>query len=421
MVIQQYTAVCFATLCVALSRDFAVASLIRNLFYTWQTFACGFFIAVERLPVYLKWTTYVFYAFGALSTNGFANQHYDCPLPGGESNPGCLQYSEIFQLKASRLPPNWLWQPILAMLEFLALIIITSWIALSILRQEMRLANAQQEDADISAGKKRMMTSPTEAIRSITIRLENCGLNVQTSSFRRWRWKSKILNTQLVNYIFIPATLNVVMGPSGSGKTSLLTSLAQQLKHDLSSQYVMEGKVFFKGGEPSKAVLQSLVSFMTQDDAALLPSLTVRETPRFAAGLRLPKWMSKTDKHRRAEEVLLKLGLKDRANHSIGSNLVKGISGGGKRRVAIAIQILTDPRVQLLDESTSGLNGFTAVSIMEVLKSLANEGRTLIMTVHQSGSDLWQSFGNVLLLARGGYPVYARPREHAQTFRKQRV
>jgi hypothetical protein len=120
--------------------------------------------------------------------------------------------------------------------------------------------------------------------------------------------------------------------------------------------------------------------------------------------------MSKEDKHRRAEEVLLQMGLKDCANSIVGSNLVKGISGGERRRCTIAIQILTDPHILLLDEPTSGLDGFTAASIMDVLRGLADQGRTIIMTIHQSRSDLWPSFGNILLLARGGYPVYAGPR-----------
>jgi ABC-type multidrug transport system ATPase subunit len=156
-------------------------------------------------------------------------------------------------------------------------------------------------------------------------------------------------------------------------------------------------------------VAQSIISFVTQDDDALLPSLTVRETLRFAAGLRLPSWMSKEDKNRRAEEVLLKMGLKDCANNVIGNAFVKGISGGEKRRVTIAVQLLTDPRVLLLDEPTSGLDGWTANSIMDLLRSLAEEGRTVILTIHQSRSDLWPTFENVLLLARGGHPVYAGP------------
>jgi ABC-type multidrug transport system ATPase subunit len=187
--------------------------------------------------------------------------------------------------------------------------------------------------------------------------------------------------------------------------------MAQRLRNDLISRYEVSGKLLFNGAEPSKEVLQSIVSFVTQDDDALLPSLTVRETLRFAAGIRLPSWMSKSEKSSRAEEVLLQMGLKDCADNLIGSDIMKGISGGEKRRVTIAIQILTDPRILLLDEPTSGLDGFTAASIMDVLKGLANEGRTLILTIHQSRSDLWQSFGNVLLLARGGHPVFAGPRE----------
>ena len=68
--------------------------------------------------------------------------------------------------------------------------------------------------------------------------------------------------------------------------------------------------------------------------------------------------------------------------------------------------MLTDPRILLLDEHTSGLGAFTASSIVDVLRG-AEEGRTLVLTIHQSRSDLWNYFGNVLLLARGGFPVYA--------------
>jgi ABC-type multidrug transport system ATPase subunit len=106
----------------------------------------------------------------------------------------------------------------------------------------------------------------------------------------------------------------------------------------------------FNGLAPSEDVVHSICSFVTQEDDALLASLTVRETLRYAAGLRLPKWMSKTQKMERAEEVLLKMGLKDCADNLIGSDLIKGISGGEKRRVTITVQILTEPRVLLLDE-----------------------------------------------------------------------
>lgn len=210
---------------------------------------------------------------------------------------------------------------------------------------------------------------------------------------------------------FKPGILNVIMGVSGGGKTSLLNMLASRIPSSYTTRYRPGGTIEFGGSVPSEDVIRSVISYVAQTDDALLPTLTVRETLFFAAQLRLPSWISSDDKKKRAESVLLKLGLRDCADNLVGNDLVKGISGGEKRRVSIAIQILTDPRILLLDEPTSGLDAFTANSIMEVLRGLAEEGRTVILTIHQSRSDLFRYFGNVLLLARGGNVVYAGPGE----------
>ena len=140
-----------------------------------------------------------------------------------------------------------------------------------------------------------------------------------------------------------------------------------------------------------------------------MPYLTVRETVRFAAGLRLPSWMSGHEKSRRAGEVILQMGPKDCAHSLIGNEFKKGTSGGEKRRVSIAIQILTDPRILLLDEPTSGLDAFTASSVLDILQRLGDEGRTIVMTIHQARSDAFRRFDNVLLLIRGGIVAYGGP------------
>jgi ABC-type multidrug transport system ATPase subunit len=197
------------------------------------------------------------------------------------------------------------------------------------------------------------------------------------------------------------------MAPSGGGETSLLNSMTRRLHSALQTKYCSSGEVLFNGCFATDSVIRSICSYVPQDDEGLLPFLTVRETLRFAACLRLPSWMSKSEKMRRAESILLRLGLKDCADTIVGSDLVRGISGDERRRVSIAIQILTDPRVLLLDEPTSGLDAFTASSIIEVLRGFALEGRTIILTLHQARSDLFQAFGTVLLLARSGDVVYS--------------
>ncbi|KAI1082153.1 P-loop containing nucleoside triphosphate hydrolase protein [Whalleya microplaca] len=407
--LNHYIAVTLAMTSVAAVRHFPGASLIANLAYTLQSMACGYFIQSNTIPVYVRWLkycTYTYYAFGALSGNEFQGSFYDCPLEGGESNPACRPYTGQYIMDNLGFPRNWVARPIIAMLGFVLLFFLTSWIGLAFLKVEMTIARARASDTDLSAGKEKMTARSFQEVRAIDVGLDRFSLALDKRSLAGKKLPTKTI-LHPVTATFQAGMLNVIMGPSGSGKTSLLNAMAQRLHSTLGTKYRPSGKLTFNNAVPSDSVIRSVVSYVCQDDDALLPSLTVRETLRFAAGLRLPSWMSRREKYQRAEEVLLKMGLKDCADNLVGSDLVKGISGGEKRRVSIAVQILTDPRVLLLDEPTSGLDAFTANSILEVLQGLANEGRTLILTIHQARSDVFRHFGNVLLLARGGSPAYS--------------
>lgn len=309
-------------------------------------------------------------------------------------------------LKSLGFPENWVWRPIVVMVAFVIFFLTLSTLGLHFLKVEMTVARARVSDTDLSAGKEKMKARSISEVRTIDLGLHNFALALDKRALTGKKLPRKVILNP-VSTTFQAGVLNIIMGPSGSGKTSLLGSMALRLRNNVGTKYRQSGRLTFNGAEPSDSVIRSVCSYVCQDDNALLPSLTVRETLRFAAGLRLPSFMSAEEKFHRAEEVLLKLGLKDCADNLVGSDLVKGISGGEKRRVSIAIQVLTDPRVLLLDEPTSGLDAFTANSIMDLLQGLAQEGRTLILTIHQARSDLFKHFGNVLLLARGGSPVYA--------------
>jgi ABC-type multidrug transport system ATPase subunit len=306
-------------------------------------------------------------------------------------------------------PDDWVWRPVLALTGYVFAFYAGAAVLLKYWNAEIAMARARPSNMDASAGKEKMSEHTPDEVRTINIRLDGFGLDIEKRTLRSQATKT-ILNPLTAE--FQPGSLNVIMGPSGSGKTSLLNSMAGRLKDDFSTRYKTSGTMTFNGLAPSEDVIHSICSFVTQDDDALLASLTVRETLRYAAGLRLPKWMSKQQKVQKAEEILLKMGLKDCADNLIGNDLIKGISGGEKRRVTIAVQILTEPRVLLLDEPLSGLDAFTALSIMDVLSGLAHEGRTLIVTIHQPRSDLFDHFGSILLLARGGHPVFAGPATH---------
>jgi ABC-type multidrug transport system ATPase subunit/ABC-type multidrug transport system permease subunit len=413
-----YIAVTFAAVAISVARSFPGASLVGNLSFTLQSFACGYFVQSNQIPVYvrwLKWCAYTFYIFGALCANEFigtkdseSGYFYACPYSDNPLDPRCKQYTGRYIMESLGMPSNWIWRPIVILVAFAVGHYLFAGILLKYNRFAIDVAQARKSEGVSSNGKAKIAIRPSEEARKVAISLDQYALEIRKRRFP-WRSAQTLPILRPITAQFQPGQLNVIMGPSGSGKTSLLNSIARRLHGSVGTQYRIHGNMLYNGAVPSESVIRSVTSFVTQDDDALMPSLTVRESLRFAAGLRLPNWMSGEEKNRRAEEILYKMGLKECADNLIGSELIKGISGGEKRRVTIAIQILTDPKILLLDEPTSGLDAFTAMSIIELLNSLAAEGRTLILTLHQSRSDLFTHFSQVLLLARGGYPVYAGP------------
>lgn len=351
ILLMQYIAVTLATTCIAAARSFAGASLIANLGYTIQSMACGFFIQSNTIPIYVrwfKWTAYVFYGFGALAANEFVGQFYDCPLEGGESNPACAQYTGAYIMESLGFNyDNWVVRPIIVLLAFIVMFYTLAGLGLKYKRVDMTIAKARITDTDLSSGKEKMTVRSAAEVRTVDIGLDKFALdlNKRTALGRKLPRKT-ILHP--VTTTFQAGLLNVIMGPSGSGKTSLLNAMALRLHNSMGTRYKTSGDMTFNGAIPSDSVVRSVCSYVCQDDDALLPSLTVRETLRFAAALRLPSFMPTTQKYQRAEDVLLKMGLRDCADNLIGSELIKGISGGEKRRVTIAVQILTDPRVRNL-------------------------------------------------------------------------
>ncbi|KAG1354976.1 ABC transporter G family member 14 [Cocos nucifera] len=191
-----------------------------------------------------------------------------------------------------------------------------------------------------------------------------------------------------------------MLGPSGSGKTTLLTALGgRRLPGKLS------GKITYNG-LPFSGPMKRRTGFVAQDDV-LYPHLTVAETLVFTALLRLPRSLGRAEKVRQANQVTAELGLARVAHTMIGGPLVRGVSGGERRRVSIGQEMLINPSLLLLDEPTSGLDSTTAARIVTTLKRLATEGgRTVVTTIHQPSSRLYHMFDKVVVLSAEGSPIY---------------
>jgi ABC-type multidrug transport system ATPase subunit len=148
-----------------------------------------------------------------------------------------------------------------------------------------------------------------------------------------------------------------------------------------------------------------------QDDR-MLGTLTVREHLGYVARLRLPSYLTYEQKMARVDEVLEELSISHISDSMIGTSTSRGISGGEKRRLSIATELITDPPILFLDEPTSGLDAYTAYSLVETLRKLAHDkGRTIVVSIHQPRSNIYYLFDSLMLLAYGEVIYYGLAKE----------
>ncbi|KAF9979084.1 hypothetical protein BGZ73_006321 [Actinomortierella ambigua] len=231
-----------------------------------------------------------------------------------------------------------------------------------------------------------------------------------------------------INLHVKPGQVCVLLGSSGAGKTTLLNALAGRMEW---GQVAMTGQITFNGEKAKKYWKSPKLGYLYQDDH-LEPYLTPRETLEFVSKLHEGTIRTTPEMTQKIERLLTILGLKDCADRRVGvtggaqsasvggaggsqvsSRQQKGISGGEKRRVSVAVQLLKDPSILFCDEPTSGLDSFASYEVMKALVSLAKtESKTVICSIHQPRSEIFELLakndGQLVLLSLGSV-VYSGP------------
>ncbi|KAI1308724.1 hypothetical protein EDD11_004189 [Mortierella claussenii] len=205
-----------------------------------------------------------------------------------------------------------------------------------------------------------------------------------------------------------------VMGPSGAGKSTLVDILAGKRKDGK-----VTGQILLNGKQVHESDIRRAVGFVDQEDT-LPPTQTVYEAVLFSAMLRLPEAMPIYRVHERVAEVIEMLGLTHCSNRRIGNVTSRGISGGEKRRVSIALELITRPPILILDEPTSGLDSYSAHMVVEQLcKLAASKTTTVILTIHQPRSDIFHMFNQTLVVSKGS-ALYFGPTDTAADYFQRR-
>ena len=142
------------------------------------------------------------------------------------------------------------------------------------------------------------------------------------------------------------------------------------------------------------------IAFVAQDDSLQVTS-TPREAIYFSAKLRLPRSTTEKMLEKLVKRMIQELGLTHCADTIVGGALIKGISGGERKRTSVGVELVVKPAMVFLDEPTSGLDSFSAVQLCQVLKKVANAGSSVLFTIHQPASEIFSSFDRLILMNKG--------------------
>jgi ABC-type multidrug transport system ATPase subunit/ABC-type multidrug transport system permease subunit len=210
-----------------------------------------------------------------------------------------------------------------------------------------------------------------------------------------------------------PYKLTAWMGPSGSGKTSLISVAADLIPRG--DHCLLADSKITVNGERGR-IPKRLVGVVWQDDL-LLSNLTVEENIYFAARLKTSSKISDAAVHKIVDETMQELGLLHIRHNLVGSSMgvVRGISGGERKRVSVASELVVSPSLLLLDEPTSGLDSTTAQELIVTLKALAEKGHSVVVVIHQPRTQIFNHFDHLLLLSKGSV-LYDGPAQKARDY-----
>eukprot|EP01083_Nonionella_stella_P268350 907134_1 len=196
-----------------------------------------------------------------------------------------------------------------------------------------------------------------------------------------------------------PGEILAIIGPSGCGKTSLLNILASRVRPG--TQFDLTGRVLINGRSCKASVVKQVIAYVMQDDV-FLPYMTAREHVELSAQLKLQKGKINSDMARRVDAIMELLGLSECQHVRIGKSIGRGLSGGQRKRLGIAAELVNNPRILCLDEPTTGLDSLSSMELIELLSTLARaENQAVILTIHQPTYNMWRLFDKVCMIGDG--------------------
>ncbi|GLT42700.1 hypothetical protein SLA2020_166860 [Shorea laevis] len=400
----------------AVAATFGLFSLLVILLFS------GFAIPLESLPTWIKWGFWISpmaYAEIGISLNEFLSPRWQ--KVSSNETLGHL----VLRKRGLNFNQNYYWISVAALIGFWIIFNIAFTFALSYLKPPGRSratishdrfsylkaievstnANQEIEPQSIHPLKAVTDTKTTGMVLPFepkTLTFENVQYFVDTpKKLREQGFPEKRLQLlQDITGTFRPGILTALMGVSGAGKTTLMDVLCGRK----TGGYI-EGEIKI-GGYPKVQETFARISGYCEQTDVHSPQLTIEESVRYSAWLRLPMQLDKQKRLDFVAEVLQMIELDGIKDSLVGIPGLSGLSPEQRKRLTIAVELISNPSIIFMDEPTSGLDARAAAIVMRVVKNIVQTNRTIVCTIHQPSIDIFEAFDELILMKRGGCIIY---------------
>ncbi|KAJ1267717.1 hypothetical protein BS78_07G078800 [Paspalum vaginatum] len=281
-----------------------------------------------------------------------------------------------------------------------------------------KLTMPNRRDQDMSKDRKNWIHKSTKASvatnstgtmvlpftpRTISFQNVNYYVDIPVELKQQGSLSRKLQLLQNITGAFQPGVLSALMGVTGAGKTTLLDVLAGR-----KTGGVIEGDIRIGGYPKIQQTFARISGYCEQTDVHS-PQMTVGESIAYSAWLRLPAEIDTGTRNEFINQVLETTELDEIKDYLVGISGVNGLSMEQRKRLTIAVELVSNPSIIFMDEPTSGLDARAAAIIMRAVKNVTDTGRTVVCTIHQPSIEIFEAFDELMLLKRGGELIYAGP------------
>ncbi|KAL8527730.1 hypothetical protein ACS0TY_005541 [Phlomoides rotata] len=378
----------------------------------------GFMIPRPSMPVWLKWAFWLsLLSYGeiGLSSNEFLAPRWQKEVVGNTT----LGHQTLAN-RGLNFGGNLFWVSVGALFGLALLFNIGFILALTYLKPSAsRPIISSDQLSKIQASNKTDAQDHSEASRPITAHTDRMVLPFEPLSivFQDVQYyvetpvamkehgftEKRIQLLRDITAAFRPGVLTALMGVSGAGKTTLLDVLSGR-----KTSGTIEGEIRI-GGYPKVQTTFARISGYCEQTGIHSPQITVQESVIISAWLRLDPHIESTTKYEFVKQVLETIELDSIKDALVGLPGVDGLSTEQRKRLTIAVELVSNPSIIFMDEPTTGLDARAAAVVMRAVKNVANTGRTIVCTIHQPSIDIFEAFDELLLLKAGGRMSYYGP------------